>query len=376
MAAAALSAGNRSRKRTLGVTLAIALPTVLTAAWWCDWLPAGLMPDRASARATDDRRVPVAVLGDSDSHGYRDTRWMPPPMRGGRFRDLTLQWTEVLAALRGSELDLGDFGTWGGRQRVVRFVEALGGARRLPRKIDHEHNFAFSGAHCAELMHGAFRQAPRLRDLMDRDAERWRRGVVVIRIGIIDLGGDVLLAAMAKDPHDPAIVAATAACSAHVAAAVAHLREHHRDTRIVLVGILDNVDFPGLFAQFRAAGERANIRTCLDRYDDALRALTAADPRITFFDDRQWFRDRFGARDANGAPAYREVRIGDALTVTHRAGDDPSCSVLADNHAGLAWNVLWAQSLTTVLAGLGLPITPIADAEVERFVAELLARHR
>lgn len=334
-------------------------------------LPDGVLRDPYPRREPDDRRVPIAVLGDSDSHGYRDTSWMPPDLRGGTYRDRTLQWTEVLERLRASEVDLGAFGTWGGRQQVVRLLRRLGVQRRLPRKIDHQHNFAFAGASSTDLMEGELRQAPQLRDLMDRDPARWRQGIVIIRIGINNLGKESILVRMSRDPEDPEVVRATNEAVANLEAAVRCIRDEHPTTRFLLVGILDNVDCPPSFEMFRSKQELDNIRTALDRYDQAMRDMAAKDDRIDFFDDRAWFRGMWGSRGPNGELSYRDVQIA-GITVRHAAGDEPTHSVLADMHAGLVWNAKWAQALTSKLAEIGLAITPIRDDEVEQLVAEML----
>jgi len=49
----------------------------------------------------------------------------------------------------------------------------------------------------------------------------------------------------------------------------------------------------------------------------------------------------------------------------------PRHAVLADGHAGLVWNAVWAQSLVELLRSeFGAPVRPITDAEVRAFVGE------
>lgn len=349
--------------------LAIVLVLAVT-----DMLPAGLLPDPVRRRPVSDQRVPIAMLGDSDTHGFADTIWYPREKgdRGGAYRDITLQWTEVLARLRPDEVDLGDVGVWGGRGKVVHVMEWFGCERRAPRKIDHEYNFALGGAGCHDLLEGPYRQVPRLLALMDRDPERWRRGVVVVRIGICDLGSPWVLDAMAQDPNAPELVHQIRSCTDYIATAVSMLHARHPATRVVLVGILDNADYPPLFDRWRTGRAMANIRAGLDHFDARLQQLAKDDPRIVFVDDRAWFRERFGSRDAEGVPAYRAVTIGASIRVEHAVGDAPSHSVLQDGHAGLVWNTLWAQSMVDVLTTeLGLKIRPVTATEVEQFLGPL-----
>src|SRR3546814_4342144 len=70
--------------------------------------------DKSGAMAPRPDRIPLAVLGDSDSHSYQDTISSPlsTPPRGGQFRLITLQWTDVLARMREKDLHLGQWGTW------------------------------------------------------------------------------------------------------------------------------------------------------------------------------------------------------------------------------------------------------------------------
>ena len=94
------------------------------------------------------------------------------------------------------------------------------------------------------------------------------------------------------------------------------------------------------------------------------RALARRGSRVAFFDDRAWFAARWGGRGPDGRPAYRAVTLG-RLRVENRSGDTPDNAVLADGHAGLAWNALWAQSLVVLLnARFHLGIAPIRNEEI------------
>ena len=83
--------------------------------------------------------VPLAALGDSDTHSYQDRVSFPAGSfkRGGAFRATTFQWIEVLARLRGSELDPGPWGVWGTRGRIATLQEWFGWEGRAPRKEDY-----------------------------------------------------------------------------------------------------------------------------------------------------------------------------------------------------------------------------------------------
>ncbi len=326
----------------------------------------------APVSIADPQTWPIAVLGDSDSQAFHDTLWTPAG-RGGDFAAHTFQWTEILARLRGTALDPGPWGVWGTRKTLARLLDLAGLPARAPRKADHRNNFAFAGARCADLHEGVFRQAPRLRALMDSEPARWQRGVVVVRIGINGLGWRDTLDAMSVDPSDPAVRALADGCVLHIRNAVALLQQGHPQTRFVLVGLLNNADWPPYLDRWRSAREMNNIQAGIDRFDDALRAMAQADSRIAFFDDRAWFARRWGGRGPDGAPAYRPVTLSSGTQVTLSQGDDPHNAVLSDGHAGLAWNAMWAQSLVELLRlRFGAPLPAISDDEVAAFVTQAL----
>lgn len=344
----------------------------LTVSLWSDG-----MPSAANAATPASTAIPFAVLGDSNSHSYQDHAWFPADSneRGGvAWRARTLQWTEVLARLRPQELDPGPWVRWGRPGVVARAREWVGlrGAR-APVKEDYLYNFANSGAACKNLMGGRFRQAPRLVALMDEAPERWQRGIVVIRIGLNNWGG--LLDLQARDPQAPELHAATAFCAGEIGKAVALIHASHPSTRVLLVGIGNEADDPANFEHWQSAHETANIARALDGFNAAIRQIGAGDPRVAFFDDLAWFRNAWGSRDAEGRPAYKTVQLGPTLRVTNTIGDDPHNALLQDRHPGLVWNALWAQALAARLGeAFGVPLTPIGDEELVRFVMPLVDR--
>jgi hypothetical protein len=316
--------------------------------------------------------VSLAVLGDSGGHSYQDSLvFVAPNERGGAFRSVTFQWTEVLARLRPGEIDLGPWVRWGSRNRVARLRELLGlSGQRVPRKEDYLYNFAVTGAACKHLMGNRIRQAPRLVALMNQQPERWRDGVVVIRVGSNDFTPQQDLAA--RDPWAPALRAVAEHCAREIARAVALIHGAHPAARIVLVGLPGDADDPLYVERWQTAEETANLRAALDLVNGAIRGIGAGDPRIAFADFGAWLAARVGTRTPAGKPDYRTIAIGPRIRVTHTVGDDPHNSVLADDHGGVAINALWAQSLVQQLIDdFGLPLTPIGDEEVVRFLEPL-----
>lgn len=318
------------------------------------------------APTASDGRVSLAVLGDSDSHAYHDSVFFPAASakRGGAYRATTWQWTELLQRLRGRQLNQGAWGIHGTRGAVARANRWLGREGRSPPKQDYRYNFALSGAECSDLLEGYSQQTRALLSLMDQEPARWRKGVVLIRIGVNSFGGAQDLERLAHDPRAAAVQEKITGCVQAIRDSVALLRGHHPRVRIVLVGIFNNAHWPNYLDRWHDPAQLANIDQGLDAFDHALARMARADPGIAFFDDRAWFAARWGSRDGQGLPAYRELVLG-TLRVRNAAGDAPEHAVLADGHAGSAWNAEWARALVELMnARFQLAITPIGRAEI------------
>lgn len=315
--------------------------------------------------------MPLAVLGDSDSHSFHDgvllASWRV--RRGGDYHPVTFQWTELLGRLRPEHVDQGAWGVWGSGRVAARVAGLLGLDPRVPRKEDYRYNFAVSGARCADLVEPGRGQAQALASLMRDDPDRWRSGVVVIRIGINDLGMDAM-DDFARTGADGPARDAVEGCAEAVREAVRVVRSANEEVGIVLVGILNNSDWPRWHARWQSREEQGRIESVLDLYDDALRETARTHARTTFFDDRAWLRGLWGARGPDGRPAYRPVDLGGTRPVTLTEGDPPGNAVVADGHAHTTWNGLWVRQLVEHLNenfGAGIPevrideVTRIAD---------------
>lgn len=323
----------------------------------------------AAETAAPNGKIRFAVLGDSDSQSYHDTLTLGRDARGGPWRSTTWQWTEVLARLRGDQVDPGEWGAWGSGKYRAYIEEAAGKSARTPRKEDYRYDFAVSGATCGQLMGHAQRQAIRLDEMMDNDPQAWRGGVVLIRIGVNDVGQHDVLDELSRDPNAARPNALIDACMKSIGDAVALIRKAHPDTYIALIGVLSNADWSVEFGNWQSAQAIANIDAGMDRFDDGLRKIAANDRHIAFLDDRAWFRSQWGARDGSGKPLYKTVRLAPGWAVTNTSGDDPHNAVLNDGHAGVVWNTLWTQHLVAALdQAFGLSIAPITDAEVINFL--------
>ncbi|HEY9064975.1 MAG TPA: SGNH/GDSL hydrolase family protein [Burkholderiaceae bacterium] len=323
--------------------------------------------DDGVGRTAMSAPIPIGILGDSDSHSYQDA--LLSTTRFGRFRPVTYQWPEALARMRPRQLDLGEWGERGTRRSVAELMDRIGLGGRFPRKQDYLHNLAFAGATCGSLMGYDGRLARRMAATMDRDPAKWRPGgVVIIALGVNDFGHADSLDLLAENPAAPQVQGKIASCLEQIRQAVALIRTSYPATRFVLVGILGDVDDPSNLARWRSARAIRNINAGFDVFDNGLKAIAAADPRIAFAPLRPWFVQHWGSRDEQGQPNYKSVAVGD-FVVSHSAGDDPRNCLTGDEHSGVVWNALWAQALVALMnAKFDLGVVPISDAEVAEFL--------
>ena len=328
---------------------------------------------RGQSRSVSRDRVLIGVLGDSDSAAYQDKITFPEDgqVPGGSYHPITFQWPEVLARIRSNQVDLGEWSIWGVPRWLSwsRVRDGLGLLWRAPQRETYQHNLAWPSG-CESLVKGALRQAQRLVDVMDEKPEAWRRGVVVIRSGVNDIGKAQALAVFAKQPDDPELVGLIKACVEHIQTSVKLIHERHPETSVVLVGILNNSDWPPYFERWQSPQAQRNISRGLDHFDDALRAMASADPRLAFFDDRAWFAQLWGRRSLEtGMPSYQTVEVSERLMVSNSFGDSPDHAVLANLHAGLVWNTLWTQALVELVrTQFDLPVDSVTDVEVRQFL--------
>lgn len=333
--------------------------------WRRLWLPLALAAVGAGAALGAPLRL--AVLGDSDSHGYQDSLGFPldGPARGGARRAQSLQWTEVLARLRPQAIDLGPRAPVGVPARVARAAGWVGWSLRTPRKIDHAHNFAISGAVCDDLNAGRYRQSVHLARRIASEPQAWREAVVVIRIGINSLGTREALDRLAANADDPAQQAAQRACVDAVRDAVQRLSMAQPALRFVLVGVFNNAHWPPYLGHWRDPLALQRIERGLDRFDQGLRDIARAHPQAAFFDDRALFAAFFGGRGPDGEPAYREPEWRPGQRLRNASGDDPSNAMLADGHTGTVWNALWADHLLGLLRErFGVSVAPLHSDDI------------
>lgn len=333
---------------------------------------AGQLPAAKGIERIGNTAVRLAVLGDSDSHAFHDRiglQFGTDKARGGKEQASTWQWTEALARLRGDQVDMGPFGEVGGSRAVTYVKRRLFGMTARHHKEDFLYNFAVSGAGCSMLNRAGSGQVPALLAQMEQDKAGWtqRPAAVLIRIGINDLGKEADLAVFAKAGKSEANLAKVNDCADHVEKAVKTIRAAFPAMPILLVGVLNNADWPPFHAKWQEPQALANIDAMLNVFDQRLKDLAKANPGVRFFDDRAFFSGYFGGRDKDGKPGYKRLSLGGSRGVEVSQGDEPFNAVLKDGHAGTVWNGLWAASIVSVLNEmLDAKIAPITEAEVAR----------
>lgn len=308
--------------------------------------------------------IPIAVLGDSDSHSYRDDYL--GIRRGGKYHDLTFQWTEILQLLRSSEVDLGKYGYWGTRGFFYKIRSRLGLKARMPRKQDYEYNFAFSGATCERLSPDSYqKQSLFVSNLVKQNPEYWENGLIIIRIGINDIGK---LSDFKKYiSRSPSSVAPINNCITHIEEAVSLIRQNHKSVKIVLVGIMDNSNWP-LFEKV-STEEHILINHYMDIYDNGLRRLAENDDNILFVDDRMWYAETLGFWDGVRYLGKRKISLNGSTSIYNSKGNHPSNIALADNHAGTVANALWLRNLQSQInRAFGMNLSILQEEEIAELV--------
>ena len=310
-------------------------------------------------------KIPLAVLGDSDSHAYHDNLRLPLPLRGGKYRSVTYQWTEILHRLREEQLDFGAWGVWGDRWKVAALKRLFGLGGRAPKKEDYEYNLAISGALCENLITGTPAQIPPLLQILNQNPAHWDRGLIVVRIGINSLEKPEHLEEYARlglNPHSRARINAGVH---YIAEAVRMIREKHKRVRIVLVGLFEEPNSVPLVKHWQSKEETARIREVLDFFDGRLQGLASSDPNIIFVDDRGWWKEYWGNRDEEGKPHFRSVSLGGKVAIAHTQGNHPQNMVLEDGHAGTVTNGLFARHMVRrINNAFGLGLSPLLDSEI------------
>jgi hypothetical protein len=304
--------------------------------------------------------IPIAMLGDSGSQGYGDTR------HGGAYHDITWGWPDIWALRRPSEVDLGHVDEWGTSYRIAKIRARLGLPARSPTRYDFDNNYAESGMFCESLLQSEDQTARWLLDRMRREPARWNRGLVIIRMGLMDFGLPDSLDIWSKTGLDARARSRVGGCLEPIRTVVAEIRKLGA-ARVALIGISRIYNLPGGDDRWPEHVQLQRIEEVLAYYDAQLGKLAERDDLVAFVDDMQWFRDRLGDQ-LTGTLGSTFMLEGKAI---YRAlGDEPDNLLVKDTHFGTVYNGLWLNSLIAQLnARFGLGFTPITEAEILQMIS-------
>lgn len=348
--------------RTLSVTLII-LAALLALGFL---IYPNVLDLKRDANVPSPNRMPVAVLGDSDSHNYQDS--YDNKSRGGEYWQVTFNWPTIWDLLRPNEVDLGRYDVWGTHYRIARVRFPLGLRARAPKKLDFEYNYAMSGLRCRSLLNGWPYQAKWLIDRIQRDAEYWRNGLVIIRIGVNDFGNKAELmtwadSALSEIPRD-----VVNRCVNDIEMVVESILDINTGIKVAVVGVARNYNLISLYPNVSEL-EIQNMESVLSFFDDQLRRWSMHRSRVAFVDDNRWFRSRLGSRLTGNLKT--EFSLSNSFKVVNALGNSPENLVLADRHASTIYNGLWLQDMVIQLnAQLGLELNPPTEEEILKLLEQ------
>jgi lysophospholipase L1-like esterase len=315
-------------------------------------------------------RLNVAIIGDSDSHSYRDS--VNGVRRGGQFHEYSWNWVEIWDRLRSSEINLGPFIESGTRTRYAFLWSLFGMTTRTPRKLDFKHNYALSGLGCRSLQDEWPYQGKWLLDQLRAEPDAWRDGLVIIRIGVNDLGQRKHLLRWAITGADAKAHKKVNDCVTAIRSLVHSLR-NMSSVHIAIVGIAHDYNYEDTFEIWQDVQSIRRISEVLTLYDDGLRSLAAEKSDIVFVDDTTWFRSRFGDRLTRDL--QNDFLLAESVRIINKVGNNPQFITLADDHAGSVAGALFLSELVHVLnQEFVLSLTPIMEEDVLQLIMPALKK--
>jgi hypothetical protein len=320
----------------------------------------GLVIFRSGGDMRIDERIPIAILGDSDSSSYE---WQHgEPGRGGEFARATHNWPWIWNELRSSEIDLGPYQRSGTYPRIAGILSSLGFSTRAPRKLDYKYNYSLSGIGCRSLSTEWPYQYRWLLSELNENPLAWKRGIVIIRIGVNDIGQRAHLRQWAETGLDEYSKGLVNQCVDEIASVAGELIDNH-DVRVAIVGIAHDYNWPDSFSEWPERQQIARISAVLESFDTQLLSLASRSPQLAFIDDSSWFRSRFGDRQTEDLRF--EFSISTNVSIKNAIGNRPENLILEDGHSGTVANAFWLSAMIESLNDqFGLNLEPIRDEEI------------
>jgi ABC-type amino acid transport substrate-binding protein len=292
-------------------------------------------PQARSAPSASDRRLAVAVLGDSFFDEFQGS-----DRRGGRYAAVTFGPVELLVRNRG--FDLGSWGNWG-----------------EPRREGYEYNWARSGATSTTLIEMGQHTGA---------AAQVAAGAVshvFIGIGANDFSpyyGDYYERIYSGNMDDDELAAKVAAAVANVTLAVDTVQEAGAQGVAITLFTQWEMD-PTLAQLYPDAGRRSRVTAAIDAVNAGLLAM-AATRSVAVVNQNEFGAALLPKLDAEGFYHLGGQRI-DFL----HHGDEPHHSRLGDRqHAGTIMNGLAANYyfIDTFNRAFGFDLLPLSDEEILR----------
>lgn len=308
-----------------------------------------------------DAPLPVAILGDSDSHSYRDK--YDNKARGGDFHSVTYNWPALWDRFRSEQVNLGAFGTWGESYRRARIKNWLKLPARAPKKLDFDYNYAISGLRCQSLLEGWPYQAKWLISRLQRSPDFWEKGLVIIRIGVNNLGSTKQLEQWGVSGLDKTAKDVVSECVRQITEATEQLLASHPSVKIAILGMCRDCNLTESYKHWPTLENIKNRDQVLGSFDQQLKSYVQNKKRVLFIDDVAWQIKRYS--DRYNEPIKLETRLADKVTIKSRQGDHPSNLILADYHAGTVYNGFWLNNLIEQLnQGFELELSPLSEEEI------------
>ena len=292
-----------------------------------------------------DKRLTVAVLGDSDSHSYRDT--YDNKLRGGIYNKNTYNWFELWNLLSKKEINSGEWGAWGNHYRITKIKHRLGIKSRSPRKLDYKYNYSLSGLKCDSLFDTWPYQGQWLLEEIRSNPVRWSKGLVIIRIGINDIGNKNEVTKWAKTGLDEIAQNKVTECVNAITTSAQKLKNESRTIKIALIGVTRSYNFSGYCCQNLTREEINNIENVLQEFDKKLIKFSGLSENISYIDDHYWFNNLFGSQENQNL--LEKINYDGTIDLYNKSGDFPNNILLSDDHTGTLYNGLWVNHLISVL---------------------------
>lgn len=302
----------------------------------------------------------IAVLGDSDSHAYRDK--VLGVRRGGIYHEQTYQWTEVWNALRPQEVDFGPWGIWGTRSKVASLRAVFGLPARVMKKNDFRYNFSKSGCRCDSLFDVYPFQANSLLSLIKVNPDLFAHSLVFIRIGINDFGQVHHLQNWAKTGLGKQAKKTVGYCLEQIEKTVQFLLAAIPTINVVLVDISHDYNAGSLAQDAFNQDDSEGVMAVLNYYTDGLKKMAKSNEHIAYIDTVS-HRNRWGDRFKGNLKM--EMSLSGEQPIRNDRGDEPFNLGLNDGHASTVNNGLWLQhAIIEINRQLGLKFTEISELEI------------